>query len=103
MFKGTPNTNGRPKGAKNIYTTETKKMIFKAIKEGEEHFLERISQLNSRDFVRYYIELLRLIVPTPKEIFTQEQQDQQEIKIVYVDAPDEIKRLEELEQNTKQE
>ena len=97
MFKGTPNTSGRPKGAKNHVTTETRQIIFNAIKEGEEAFLERLGALPNRDFVKYYLEMLRLIVPTPKEIFNHEEKEHQEVKITYVSASDEIKRLEELE------
>ena len=100
MFKGTPNITGRPKGSQNRLTTETRQLIFNAIKEGEEIFLERLGALQNRDFVKYYLEMLRLIVPTPKEIITNEQAEPQEIKIVYVDAADEIKRLEELEELT---
>ena len=97
MFKGTPNTNGRPKGSSNKLTTETRKIIFNAIKEGEEAFLERLGALQNRDFVKYYLEMLRLIVPTPKEIFNHEETEQKEITITYVSAADEIKRLEALE------
>ena len=100
MFKGTPNQSGRPKGAKGKMTTEMRELIFEAIKEGQLSFVERFSSLQNRDFVKYYLELLKLIVPTPKEIITHEQAKPQEIKIVYVDAADEIKRLEELEELT---
>lgn len=101
MFKGTPNLNGRPKGARGKMTTEVREVILEAIKEGQESFMERFGSLQNRDFVRHYIELLKLIVPTPKEIITHEESEQKEIKITYVDASDEIKRLEELQQLTK--
>ena len=67
MFKGTPNQNGRPKGAKNKMTSEVKLIITDALKQGNESFLERLGSLSNRDYVRYYIELLKLIVPAPKE------------------------------------
>lgn len=97
MFRGTPNTKGRPKGANGKMTTEVRGMIYNVLKEGEEALVERLSSLNNRDFVKSYIELLKLIVPTPKEIITHDESEQKEITITYVNASDEIKRLEELE------
>lgn len=99
MFRGTPNTDGRPKGAKNKMTREVREVILEAIKEGQETFMDRFGSLQNRDFVRHYIELLKLIVPTPKEVHVYDEKEDPQFKVVVVNARDEIEKLEELEKN----
>lgn len=67
MFKGEPNKSGRPKGARNKLTTQAREIISDVLRDGKEQFLERLGTLNNRDFVRSYLDLLKLSVPTPKE------------------------------------
>ena len=69
------------------------------IGEGQESFMDRFGSLQNRDYVRHYIELLKLIVPTPKELHVYDEKEEPEFKVVVVNARDEIERLEGLEKD----
>jgi hypothetical protein len=87
MFKGTPNTNGRPKGAKGKITTEIKELIANILQENQEDVKERFRNLPDADFIKTYIQLMRFIVPTPKQVTIEtESREPEEVEIVVLNG-----------------
>lgn len=67
-FNGTPNLNGRPKGAVNKTTAETKELLQKIVSNELEGIAERLEQLPTKERVDALIKLLPYIVPKQSEI-----------------------------------
>jgi hypothetical protein len=67
-FKGTRNVNGRPKGAVNKTTSETKELIQKIVSNELEGIADLLEQLPAKERVDAVIRLLPYIVPKQNEI-----------------------------------
>ena len=67
-FKGIRNTNGRPKGSLNKLNSEVKETIANIIEGNAEGFKERLERLNDSDFIKYYLQLLKFVIPHQKSI-----------------------------------
>ena len=67
-FKGIRNTNGRPKGSLNKLNSEVKETIVNIIEGNAEGFKERLERLNDSDFIKYYLQLLKFVIPYQKPI-----------------------------------
>ncbi len=67
-FKGTRNVNGRPKGAVNKTTAETKQLLQKIVSNELENIADLLEQLPTKERVDAVIRLLPYIVPRQTEI-----------------------------------
>lgn len=67
-FKGVRNINGRPKGAVNKTTAETKELLQKIVSNELEGIAERLEQLDNKERIDAVIKLLPYIVPRQTEI-----------------------------------
>lgn len=67
-FKGTRNINGRPKGALNKTTAETKELLKKIVSNELETIAQRLELLDNKDRIDAIIRLLPYIVPKQTEI-----------------------------------
>ena len=67
-FKGTRNVNGRPKGAVNKTTAETKELLQKIVSNELETIAQRLELLDNKDRIDAIIRLLPYIVPKQSEI-----------------------------------
>ena len=67
-FNGIANLSGRPKGAVNKTTAETKELLQKIISNELEGVSERLEQLDNKDRIDVLIKILPYIVPKQKEI-----------------------------------
>ena len=61
-FKGTRNVNGRPKGAINKTTAETKELLQMIVSKELDGIAERLEQLDNKDRIDAVIKLLPYIV-----------------------------------------
>lgn len=68
MFKGVRNENGRPLGSKNKSTVLIKNTIASILDDNIELFKEKLVQLNDKDFVRAYMNLVKYVIPTMKAV-----------------------------------
>ena len=68
MFKGVRNENGRPLGSKNKSTVLIKNTIASILDDNVELFKEKLLQLNDKDFVRAYMNLVKYVIPTMKAV-----------------------------------
>ncbi len=68
MFKGVRNENGRPLGSKNKSTVLIKNTIASILDDNVELFKEKLLQLNDKDFVRAYMDLVKYVIPTMKAV-----------------------------------
>ena len=68
MFKGVSNENGRPLGSKNKSTVLSKNTIASIVDDNVELFKEKLLQLNDKDFVRAYMDLVKYVIPTMKAV-----------------------------------
>lgn len=67
-FNGTPNLNGRPKGAVNKTTAEAKALLQIIVNNELETIAERLEQLDNKERIDAVIKLLPYIVPRQTEI-----------------------------------
>lgn len=67
-FKGTRNINGRPKGAVNKTTAETKELLQKIVSNELENIADLLEQLPTKERIDAVIKLLPYIVPKQSEI-----------------------------------
>lgn len=67
-FKGTRNTNGRPKGAKNRTTAQTKELLQKIVGKELDKIEVLLDDLDSKERVDAIIKLLPYLLPRHSEI-----------------------------------
>lgn len=60
------NPGGRPKGSKNKIPAELKSQLVEELTNGLDDFFTALSNLNDRDYIRAYTELLKLVIPQDK-------------------------------------
>lgn len=59
-----PKYGGRAKGVPNKVTTELRNILTDIIDDNRQTFLEKLKELNPRDFAIIYIQLCKLVLPT---------------------------------------
>jgi hypothetical protein len=67
-FKGTRNTNGRPKGTPNRTTAETKELLQKIVSKELDKIGNLLDKLDPLERVNAIIKLLPYIVPKQSEV-----------------------------------
>ena len=60
------NPGGRPKGSKNKIPAELKSRMVEELTNSFDKFFSRLSNLDDRDYIRAYTELLKLVIPQDK-------------------------------------
>lgn len=75
-FKGTRNVNGRPKGAVNKTTAETKELLQKIMSNELETIEKRLELLDNKDRIDAIIRLLPYIIPKQSEISVEAKNNQ---------------------------
>jgi len=60
------NTAGRKKNTPNAITKQSKELLSEFMQSNYSTFLERLNNLNDKDYCSNYISLLRYILPTLK-------------------------------------
>ena len=61
-FRGTINTNGRPKGSQNKNTKDT---LAELLENNTEELLKRINNLSDKDYVKFHIDIAKMLLPKP--------------------------------------
>jgi hypothetical protein len=67
-FRGVRNANGRPKGAVNKTTAQTKKIIEKLVSSELKNIDSLLEQLKPKDRIEALIKLLPFVIPKQQEI-----------------------------------
>lgn len=67
-FKGTRNENGRPKGAVNKTTAETKQLLQKIVGNELDNISERLDKLEPKERIDAVIRLMPYVMPKQSEI-----------------------------------
>jgi hypothetical protein len=67
-FKGKQNLDGRPKGSANKITTKVKDTIGEILDDNLIELKKRMQLLTDSDFVKYYIQLAKFVVPMQKAV-----------------------------------
>ena len=68
MEKGqTNNPNGRPVGSTNRVTRKTKELIALFVEENFKDIMEDLKQLDAKDRVQAFINLLKFVVPPARD------------------------------------
>ena len=75
-FKGIPNTNGRPKGAVNKTTAETKELLQKIVSNEIDNIPTMLDALKPKDRLDAITKLLPYIIPRQTEIAVETNQNQ---------------------------
>lgn len=75
-FKGTRNVNGRPKGAVNKTTAETKELLQKIVSNELETIEKRLELLDNKDRIDAIIRLLPYVIPKQSEISVEAKNNQ---------------------------
>lgn len=96
-FNGEINLNGRPRGSKNKLSIEVRKTIGNIIADNQSELYERMSKLSDSDFCKYYIQLCRYVLPPLRTVEDAPNSYAENIKIVVVDAKEEIDELNRLQ------
>lgn len=96
-FKGEINLNGRPRGSKNKLSIEVRKTIGNIIADNQSELYERMSKLSDSDFCKYYIQLCRYVLPPLRTVEDAPKSYADNIKVVVVDAKEEIDELNRLQ------
>ena len=96
-FNGEINLNGRPKGSKNKLSIEVRKTIANIIADNQSELYERMSKLSDSDFCKYYIQLCRYVLPPLRTVEDAPKSYADNIKVVVVDAKEEIEELNRLQ------
>ena len=66
-FRGTINTNGRPKGS-NKNTKLIKDTFAELLENNTEELLKRINNLSDKDYVKFHIDIAKMLLPKPTEV-----------------------------------
>lgn len=68
MFKGTPNTNGRPKGSTNKATNKVRKAFTLLVENNLEKMQEDLISLDPKDRIKLMLEMSSFIIPKLKSV-----------------------------------
>ena len=89
-FKGKQNLEGRPKGSANKITTKVKQTIAEILDDDLMELNSRMQSLSNSDFVKYYIQLAKFVVPIQKSIDIREPVEDKEFEIAVLDGKGEV-------------
>jgi hypothetical protein len=98
-FNGEINLNGRPKGSKYKLSIEVRKTIGNIIADNQSELHERMKKLSDADFCKYYIQLCRYVLPPLRTVEDAPKSYAENIKVVVVDAKEEIEEMKRLERD----
>ena len=98
-FNGEINLNGRPRGSKNKLSIEVRKTIANIISDNQSELYTRMQKLSDADFCKYYIQLCRYVLPPLRTVEDAPKSYAEDIKIVVVDAKEEIEEMKRLERD----
>lgn len=93
-FKGVRNENGRPKGAVNKTTAETKELIQKIVSNELENIVERLEQLDNKERLDVIIKLLPYIIPKQNHIGIYPEDDPDKFRPIMINLGSGINPLE---------
>lgn len=90
--RGTPKTGGREKGTPNKVTADLRTWVNDILDNGKDTFIERLGNLDDRDYIRTFVGLLNYIIPkqaptTPDDVLRKEKEMLQEMML---SLPDEL-------------
>lgn len=77
-FKGTRNINGRPRGAVNKTTAETKELLQKIISNELDNIEQLLNKLDPKERLDAVIKLLPYIIPKQTEIIIEPKENKHE-------------------------
>ena len=63
MFRGTPNTNGRPKGSSNKATDKVRKAFTQLVENNVEKMQDDLDALDPKDRLKLLIDLANFTIP----------------------------------------
>ena len=89
-FKGKQNLEGRPRGSANKITTKVKQTIAEILDDDLMELNSRMQSLSNSDFVKYYIQLAKFVVPIQKSIDIREPVEDKEFEIAVLDGKGEV-------------
>ena len=89
-FKGKQNLDGRPKGSANKITTKVKQTIAEILDDNLIELKNRMQSLSDSDFVKYYIQLAKFVVPIQKSIDIKEPVEDKVFEIAVLDGKGEV-------------
>ena len=89
-FKGKQNLEGRPKGNANKVTTKVKQTIAEILDDYLIELNSRMQSLSNSDFVKYYIQLAKFVVPIQKSIDIKEPVEDKVFEIEVLDGNGEV-------------
>ncbi len=83
----TNNLAGRPKGRRNKVTTEVKEKIEMLIQSITEDVMKEFKALKGERKIKYYIELVKLVLPRPRDPEEEEEMDRRNSELLRVLFP----------------
>ena len=89
-FKGKQNLEGRPRGSANKITTKVKQTIAEILDDNLIELNNRMQSLSDPDFVKYYIQLAKFVVPIQKSIDIREPVEDKVFEIAVLDGKGEV-------------
>ena len=89
-FKGKQNLEGRPKGSANKITIKVKQTIAEILDDNLIELKSRMQSLSDSDFVKYYIQLAKFLIPIQKSINTKEPVEDKIFEIEVLDGKGEV-------------
>jgi hypothetical protein len=89
-FKGKQNLEGRPKGSANKITTKVKQTIAEILDDNFIELENRMQSLSDSDFVKYYIQLAKFIIPIEKFTDINEPVEDKVFEIAVLDGKIEV-------------
>ena len=89
-FKGKQNLEGRPKGSTNKITTKVKETIAEILDDNLMELKSRMQSLSDSDFVKYYIQLAKFVIPVQKSIDISEPIEDKIFEIEVLDGKGEV-------------
>ncbi|RTY97604.1 hypothetical protein EKM02_13445 [Flavobacterium sp. RSP49] len=96
-FNGTPNLNGRPKGAVNKTTAETKELLQKIVSKELEGIAERLEQMSDKERIDAVIKLMAFIIPKQNHIEIETEIKQKPIDLSLMTTAELIERAKAIE------
>lgn len=92
-FNGIPNLSGRPKGAVNKTTAETKELLQKVVSNELDNLTESLEQLTPKERLDVVIKLLPYLLPKQQEIAVENVQTPFQTITVEIVQPDDVNRI----------
>lgn len=89
--RGTPKTGGRERGTPNRVTADLKEWVNDILEGGKDTFIQRLGNLDDRDYIRTFVGLLNYVIPkqaptTPDDVLRKEKEMLQELMLSMPDV-----------------